>query len=179
MLFEPGASQYHRRLRGVATGSGPRNAALTLHNHRRAWYRWIFAGLVCDSPGKQVSAPHCSTSIRSSIGQKEASLTHFSFLSLLYISCMEMRLTTADYRRFMERWAVWHNADRGFRGMPFTQNHVELPSPAIQAREQAFELDATEIPRSLPTVLEPLNETMPGRSSIREPSPDWPLRRNG
>ncbi|KAJ4394157.1 hypothetical protein N0V93_003374 [Gnomoniopsis smithogilvyi] len=82
----------------------------------------------------------------------------------------------ADYRRFLDKWAFWHNADREFRGMPFTQNHVELPSPAIQAREQAFELDATEIPRSLPTVLEPLNETMPTRLTRREPSPDWPLR---
>lgn len=70
-------------------------------------------------------------------------------------------LTAAtDYRRFRETWIACHNADREFRGMPFTQNHVELPPPAIQAGE-AFELDATEASRSLPTVLEPLNETMP------------------
>lgn len=60
----------------------------------------------------------------------------------------------------MQRWLACHNADREFQGMPFTQNHVELPSPAIQAHE-AFELDATEASsRSLPTVLEPLSETM-------------------
>lgn len=42
--------------------------------------------------------------------------------------------------------------------MPFSHNHVELPSPAIQAREAAFELEASEIPsRGLPTVLEPPN----------------------
>lgn len=60
----------------------------------------------------------------------------------------------------MERWVACHNEDREFRGMPFTQNHVELPPPAIQAGE-AFELEATETSsRSLPTVLEPLSETM-------------------
>lgn len=59
-----------------------------------------------------------------------------------------------DYRRFKEKWIECHNADKDFRGMPFTQNHVELPSPAIQAAS-AFELDATEASfGGLPTVLE-------------------------
>lgn len=80
----------------------------------------------------------------------------------------------------MDKWTACHNADRNFRGVvPFAQHLVELPSPAIQAGEQAFELDATATvmtsPRSLlPTMLEPLDETVP--STVREPSPDWPLR---
>lgn len=80
----------------------------------------------------------------------------------------------------MERWACCHNADRDFRGIPFTQTVVELPSPAMRAGEQAYELDATttttmtSTPNSAsPTVLEPLDETVP---SIRESSLDWPLR---
>ncbi|PSR90434.1 hypothetical protein BD289DRAFT_452352 [Coniella lustricola] len=66
----------------------------------------------------------------------------------------------ADYRRFLDRWAAYHAADRDFRGIFLPQTHVELPSPAIQARE-AYELDATELPtRSLPPTLGSLDETL-------------------
>lgn len=59
--------------------------------------------------------------------------------------------------------------------MKFVYNHVELPSPAIQAGgEQVYELDATSTPRSvLPTVQELLDETMP---SPQDHPTDWPLR---
>lgn len=66
----------------------------------------------------------------------------------------------ADYQRFMERWAACHAADGELRTMPFSQPHVELPSPAIQPRE-IFELEGTHTTsRSLPTVLEPLGEAI-------------------
>lgn len=33
-----------------------------------------------------------------------------------------------DYSRFIERWAIAHSSDGEF-GVPFPENHVELPSP--------------------------------------------------
>ncbi|KAF3764770.1 hypothetical protein M406DRAFT_260056, partial [Cryphonectria parasitica EP155] len=66
--------------------------------------------------------------------------------------------TSWDYRRFMKLWADCHAADSEFRGSLLPRDHVELPSPAIRARE-AFEPDATGMVfRSLPEDLETLNE---------------------
>lgn len=60
----------------------------------------------------------------------------------------------ADYRRFMARWAGCHCADREFRGViPLPSNHVDLPSPAIQAK--TLEVDITRSPIRVSALLEP------------------------
>lgn len=40
----------------------------------------------------------------------------------------------SDYSRFIERWAIAHSSDGEF-GVPFPENHVELPSSEPDGNE--------------------------------------------
>ncbi|KAG6008963.1 hypothetical protein E4U21_003515 [Claviceps maximensis] len=66
-----------------------------------------------------------------------------------------------DYRRFLEMWVCAHSADREFQGVPFPQNHVELPSPEMLP-DQAAGLESPAPQRPSGSEAEPTYSTERG-----------------
>lgn len=148
--FEPGVrnrDDRHRRLRLQARGGRRGSAADTPNSGRRFSATSIFrprqasvAGAAQAGPNTVAAQPVGGLDVRYlgiqfTRNERMQQGTDGRFIFAFQLASHNWRLTwSPDYSRFIERWALAHSSDGEF-GVPFPENHVELPSPELNGNQ--------------------------------------------